>query len=139
MEPEGRAAFCPTCKTEYKRYVDADARTEQQPGAEPETRICFGCSLRRSRWDALWLPFFFLLVLAFPLFWMLWSHVIAPLLLVAVVVWPLWRRAERLFRYFQQRSLTAQTGDLQGSSTSKPQETRALSLAVDDSLRNEET
>jgi hypothetical protein len=98
MEPDGIKAFCPTCAKDYVFYGDAGALDPKARRASDGrwARPCFACSFRTSRWDALWIPAFVLVVMSFPLLWMLWSNVIGPLVFLSPVAFALWRRVRRV-------------------------------------------
>ena len=95
MESAGRPAFCPACRTEYTFYADAAAADAHASRSDRLERPCFACSFRTSRWDALWIPPIVLVVMTFPLLWMIWTNIIGPLAFVSPVVLTLWRRAKR--------------------------------------------
>ena len=95
MESEGRPAFCPTCRTEYTFYEDDAAALASGPRSGRLERPCFACSFRTSRWDALWIPLILLVVMTFPLLWMIWSNIIGPVVFISPVALALWRRGKR--------------------------------------------
>jgi hypothetical protein len=100
MEPDGIPAFCPTCAQEYTFYGDADALDPRERRARDGrwARPCFACSFRTSRWDALWIPAFVLVVMCFPLLWMIWTNLIGPLVFLTPFAIALWRRIRRMRR-----------------------------------------
>jgi hypothetical protein len=95
MESKGYPAFCPTCRTEYTFYADEAAAAAPAPRGGRLERPCFKCSFRTSRWDALWIPAILLVVMSFPLLWMIWSNIIGPLVFASPVLLALWRRSKR--------------------------------------------
>ncbi len=96
MGSEGRPAFCPRCRTEYTFYADDAATVAAAPHDGRLERPCFACSFRTSRWDALWIPLILLVVMTFPLLWMIWSNLIGPVVFISPFALALWRRGKRL-------------------------------------------
>ncbi len=92
MESNGIAAFCPTCGKAYTFYADRALPASAPRDGSRMERPCFACSVRSSRWDALWIPAFLLVVMSFPLLWMIWSNLIGPVVLLSPVALALWRR-----------------------------------------------
>jgi hypothetical protein len=97
MESEGLPAFCPTCRKEYTFYGDAARLAAEARRASDRrwARPCYACSFRTSPWDALWIPAILLVVMTFPLLWMIWSNLIGPLVFLSPFALALWRRAQR--------------------------------------------
>lgn len=98
MESDGIPALCPRCGKAYTFYGASAAplASNAQRGDDGRlARPCFACSFRTSRWDPLWIPAFLLVVMSFPLLWMIWSNLIGPLVFLSPVALALWRRARR--------------------------------------------
>ena len=98
MEAEGIPARCPTCSTAYTFYADGVGHAPKVRRADDGrlARPCFACSFRSHRWDALWIPAFLLVVMSFPLLWMIWSNLIGPLVFLSPMILALWRRARHV-------------------------------------------
>ncbi len=91
-------AYCPRCTKEYDFYVDPSVsdRTRLFPASRRlrEGRLvrrCFACSFRKNRWDWVWIPVLIVMVAAGPLTWMVWWAIIGHFLLLAAIIYLMWR------------------------------------------------
>ncbi len=102
MSPEAVHAYCPRCTKEYDFYVDPSTsdRTRLFPATRRMregrlVRRCFACSFRKNRWDWAWIPALIVIVAAGPLTWMVWWAIIGHFLLLAAIIYLMWRQYGR--------------------------------------------
>jgi hypothetical protein len=111
VEPAPIGARCPRCGVEYTVYYANDERWLQRPRAEDGRVVhdCYECSIQNQRSPYLWVPLAGVIVMTFPMLWMLWSHLVAPVLILFAFLWYLgqWFRG----RWMRLRGLRVDAGD----------------------------
>jgi hypothetical protein len=104
-EPAKIDAHCARCDSDYTVYV-SESNTKRwaklQAGAAattsgPVVHDCYSCSLKNGRRPWIWVPAAGLFVFTFPLLYMVWSHIVGPLLVFAAAGYYIWEWFSRKF------------------------------------------
>jgi hypothetical protein len=84
-------------------YLTDDERWRAMPRGDDDRVVhdCYECSIKHRRSPYVWVPLAGVIVAVFPLLWMLWSHLVAPVLILLAFLWYLARWLQGRWAWLQ--------------------------------------